>query len=61
MDQGMLIMGKELGSFKQIVDSYSEAETMYQEYLVNQWAATAFLNDQVTTSRYIKMQLGPYV
>jgi hypothetical protein len=60
LDQGQLVMGKELGAYKTIIDGYSEAETMYQDYLINQWSATAFLNDATQTTRYIKMLIGPY-
>lgn len=58
MDMGMIKAGQDLGRFKEVVDGYADAEEMYQDYLINKWAATAYMNDQETMRRFIKMQLG---
>jgi hypothetical protein len=58
IDMGLIKAGQEIGRFREVVDSYSDAEQMYQDYLINTWAATAFLNDRETTNRFIKMQIG---
>lgn len=58
MDMGMIKAGQELGRFREVVDSYSDAEQMYQDYLIQNWAAIAFMNDQDTMRRFIKLQIG---
>ncbi len=58
MDMAKLEGGQELGRFKEVVDSYADAEEMYRDYLTNKWQAAAFMNDNMTTTRFIKLMIG---
>jgi hypothetical protein len=60
MDRAFLSGGQDLGRFKEIVDSYADAEEMYQDYLREKWAKTSFMNDTETYTRFLKMQLGSH-
>lgn len=59
MDAGVLDMGQELGAFRNIVESYSDAEEMYQEWLRTKWGKIAFLNDEHRSNRHIRSMINP--
>lgn len=59
MDQAYLAGGQELGAFKNYVESLSDMEEMYQTYLRETWSGTAFMNDQLSHDRFIKLQISP--
>lgn len=61
IDQAFLMGGQELGSFKDIVSSYSDHEEMYQTYLRENWAATAVCNDVTQHQRLIKSMINPTI
>jgi hypothetical protein len=58
LDMGELRGGVQVGRFKEIVDSYADAETMYQEHLTEKWAKVAFMNDQESMHRFTSMLIG---
>lgn len=58
LDRGKVQGGYEIGKFKEIIEQYADAETMYQEYLLGTWSRTAFMNDREAHERFIKLQLG---
>ena len=58
LDQGYLYGGHELSRITDIVDSYSDANEMYREYLDTTWRKTSFLNNADNTARYVKSMLG---
>ncbi len=60
MDSGRIQGGFELGAFKQIVDSYADAETEYQDYLRLKWQKIARMNDRETYERTIREQTGGF-
>lgn len=57
LDTSELQGGQALGVFKSIVESYSEAEQNYQD-LLKSWRAVAFMNDNDSQQRFIKMLMG---
>lgn len=61
MDSAFLSGGQELGAFKTYVESLSDAEQMYQDYLRDVWMATAFMNSAEQHSRFIRMQINPAI
>src|SRR5574343_1842064 len=61
IDQAYLQGGQELGAMKSYVESLSDSEEMYQTYLNEIWRPTAFMNDQQSYTRYIKLQINPGV
>lgn len=58
MDSGKIRGGFEIGAFKQVVDSYSDKEEEYQEFLAKKWQKIAAMNDRETYERLIRVQLG---
>ena len=60
LDKGRIQGGFEIGRFKEFVDSYADAEQMYQDYLQGPWAQTAFANDRETYERFIKLSIGGF-
>lgn len=58
MDQGELQGGAQLGAFKTIIDSYADAEQNYQDYLREVWEQVAFMQDETTYMRFMKMIIG---
>lgn len=60
LDKGQLYGGHDLGKFKEIIDGYSDAEQMYQEYLEQKWQGVAFMNDRESFERFVKLGIGAY-
>lgn len=60
LDRGRLEGGAEIGRFREVIDSYSDAEEMYQEYLMNTWRKVAFMNDRESFERFTKLMIGGY-
>lgn len=58
MDSGKIRGGFEIGAFKNIVDSYSEKEEEYQDYLKMKWQKISVMNDRETYERHIRIQIG---
>lgn len=59
IDQGVLEQGQGLGEFKNVVDSYSDAEEQYQEYMKTVFQKVLFMNDVQSYDRYIAVQVNP--
>jgi len=59
IDQSFLQGGQELGAFKNIVESYADAEEMYNTHLREVWQATAFMNDSISYDRFLRLQVSP--
>lgn len=59
MNSGYLSGGQELGTFKMIIDGYSEAQEQYQLYLNNVWTATAFMNDHRAFHDHLSSMFAP--
>ena len=60
MDEGQLSGGLNLGKFKEIVDEYSDAHVMYNEFLEEKWIRIAAINDEVRHGRAILHQFGRF-
>ena len=58
IDLAKLSGGRELGMFKTVVESYSDAEQMYQDYLKDVWVGVDYMNDELTFNRFIKTLVG---
>ena len=59
VNMGYLVGGKELGPFKDVIESYSSAEEEYLEYLNNVWGAVAFMNSNENYVEFIRSLVGP--
>ena len=57
MDRAYVVGGQELGSFKQIIENYADAEQMFKEFIKDQWQAIAAMNDTHTHDRFIRLQI----
>lgn len=61
IDNAFLTGGQELGSIKQLVEGYADAEEMYQTYLREKWTKVAFMNDKGRHRRFISVQINPAI
>lgn len=60
IDTAELVGGKELGRFKEIVESYSDAEEQYEEYYHETWRKIQFMSDDYRHTRFIKSLIGKF-
>lgn len=58
IDEGVAHFGKNIGAFRQVIESYSDAEEMYIEMLRKKWQKIAFMNDRDSMSRFIRSQVS---
>ncbi len=58
LDNGEIRAGHSLGRFAQTVDSYSDAEELYQTYIKEVWEVVSVLNDREAVTRLIRMGTG---
>lgn len=61
LDRAFISGGYEIGKFKEIVESYADAEEMYQEFLTNVWQKVAFMNDSETHQRHLTRIAGGFL
>lgn len=60
IDMAELSGGLELGRFKEIVESYSEANDLYHEFYNDKWRKIQFMSDETRHTRYLKSLIGRY-
>jgi hypothetical protein len=58
LDQGYIYGGHELGVITEIVDSYADAEELYQEFLRTKMRKILFMNNRESVNRLIKSMLS---
>lgn len=58
VDQGELQGGVQLGTIKQVVDSYADAEQNYQDFMTNVMEKVMFMQDETSYMRYMKLLIG---
>lgn len=58
MDKAYIFAGAELGRYKEIVDSYADANEMYETHRDEKWRKTAFMNDYQAHTRQLRRTLG---
>lgn len=56
--QGQLHGGMELGAFKEIIDSYADANELYSTYLQDEWRRISILDDAKSRERHLRMITG---
>ncbi len=59
LDQAFLVGGQELGAMKNYIESLVDSEQMYQTYLTDTWSGVAFMNDQPSFERFLRIQISP--
>lgn len=57
LDEGMLRGGQQIGRFREIVDSFMDADTMYIEEL-ERWQKIGVLNDPIQARKSMRLALG---
>lgn len=58
LDQGKLYGGQELGRYREIVDSYADANELYEELLDEKIGKLFYLNDEDTMTQHVRLMLG---
>lgn len=59
VDIGEFKAGASLGVIKSVIESYSDAAIMYDEFLRQKWVKIAYTNDKLKYSRLIARTTGP--
>jgi len=54
LNKGYVFNGNELTIIKEVIDTYSDSEEAYKEYLKTKWTKIAFMNDTPRYNRFIK-------
>lgn len=60
IDEGVAQFGRNIGTYRQIIDGYADSEQLYIEFLTDRWQKIAFMNDRESSMRFIRAQLGGY-
>lgn len=60
MDMGELYGGQALGRFKEIIDSYADAEELYQDFLRDKWQKVSLMNDREQHTRFLRLMMGGF-
>lgn len=55
---GQLVGGMELGRFREIVDSYSDANQMYKDYIKETWTKVMLMDDPRSKERHLRLIVG---
>lgn len=58
IDEAYLRGGQQLGRFLSIVEEYSDAEELYQEYFAEKWRKVSIFSDTAARKRHLKMVTG---
>lgn len=58
IDVGQLQGGMNVGRIREIVDTYADANEMYDTFLEEQWRKQALMSDHETNARIMKMAVG---
>ena len=59
VNSGYLASGQDLGMFKSILESYSEAEADYNTFLRERLGAVLFMNDTTRHNRFLASMINP--
>ena len=60
LDMGELIAGQNLGAIKEVIESYADAEELYQTYIRETWAKVALMNDRESWTRMYRQLIGGF-
>lgn len=58
MDIGELYGGHNLGRFKEIIDTYADANELYDTYLREKWQKISMMNDSESWGRFLRIAVG---
>lgn len=57
LDEGQIKTGVSLGRIREIVDSYADAETMYQEFLREKWKVSSIMIDKEKYRKTLRLTM----
>lgn len=58
MEQGAIVGGMTLGRIREVVDSYADANELYEEYFRETWGKVSFTNDRPRMNEFVRSMLG---
>jgi hypothetical protein len=59
VNSGYLVSGQELGIFKSLVESYSDANQDYETFITEELRAVLFMNDTTRMNRFLGSMVTP--
>lgn len=57
LDEGQLKAGMSLGRIREIVDSYADAEQMFQDFLRDKWKVSSIMNDRDKYNKILRLTM----
>jgi len=60
LDQGVISGGAELGAIRNIIESYSDADQQYEEFLHEKLMGVLMMSDMESSRRHYRLALGGY-
>lgn len=60
LDIGQLYAGQNIGKIREIIDSYNDAEDLYETFLKEKWMKIMHMNDRETMLRTTKIMMGGF-
>lgn len=58
LDEGQIKAGSNIGRFREVVDSYADANQMYKELLNDKWRVSSVMSDTEKYRQILKMAVG---
>lgn len=58
LDMAEIVAGHELGKIKEIIEGYSDADELYEEFYNDKWRKIQFMSDEYRHNRFIKSLIG---
>lgn len=58
LDEGQIKAGSSIGRFREVVDSYADANQMYREFLNDKWRVSSTMNDVEKYRQILRLSVG---
>jgi hypothetical protein len=55
-----MVGGRDLGVFRQVVESYADSEELYSTYIRQKWRKINMFNDDLARRRFTRLSAGAH-